>query len=50
MAPPGGDFPARRTISTHVQALVEMGARIVDGPSLPMSESADIIPFPGNPR
>ncbi|HXG54220.1 MAG TPA: UDP-N-acetylglucosamine 1-carboxyvinyltransferase [Vicinamibacterales bacterium] len=23
---PGGDFPARRTISTHVQALVAMGA------------------------
>lgn len=32
IAPPGGDFPARRTISTHVQALVEMGARIVDAP------------------
>lgn len=32
IAPPGGDFPARRTISTHVQALVEMGARIVDSP------------------
>ncbi|MFC7476485.1 hypothetical protein ACFQS7_19110 [Dankookia sp. GCM10030260] len=23
---------------------------IVDGPALPMMESADIIPFPGNPR
>ena len=23
---------------------------IIDGPSLPMSETADIIPFPGNPR
>jgi UDP-N-acetylglucosamine 1-carboxyvinyltransferase len=32
IAPPGGDFPARRTISTHVQALVEMGARVVDAP------------------
>jgi UDP-N-acetylglucosamine 1-carboxyvinyltransferase len=32
IAPPGGDFPARRTISTHVQALVEMGARIIDAP------------------
>ncbi len=29
LAPPGGDFPARRTISTHLEALVAMGARIV---------------------
>ncbi|MBM3769843.1 MAG: UDP-N-acetylglucosamine 1-carboxyvinyltransferase [Acidimicrobiia bacterium] len=33
LAPPGGDFPARRTISTHLEALVSMGARILDGPS-----------------
>ena len=26
LAPPGGDFPARRTISTHLEALVSMGA------------------------
>jgi len=26
LAPPGGDFPARRTISTHLQALEAMGA------------------------
>jgi UDP-N-acetylglucosamine 1-carboxyvinyltransferase len=32
LAPPGGDFPARRTISTHIEALVSMGARVVDGP------------------
>lgn len=32
IAPPGGDFPARRTISTHVQALVEMGGRVLDSP------------------
>lgn len=32
LAPPGGDFPARRTISTHLDALVSMGARVVDGP------------------
>jgi UDP-N-acetylglucosamine 1-carboxyvinyltransferase len=31
LAPPGGDFPARRTISTHVQALIAMGARALDG-------------------
>lgn len=29
LAPPGGDFPARRTISTHLQALVAMGAVLV---------------------
>ena len=31
LAPPGGDFPARRTISTHLDALVAMGARVVEG-------------------
>jgi len=33
LAPPGGDFPARRSISTHVRALLEMGARLVETPS-----------------
>ena len=32
LAPPGGDFPARRTIGTHLEALIAMGARIVAGP------------------
>jgi len=32
LAPPGGDFPARRTIATHLDALVAMGARMIDGP------------------
>ena len=32
LAQPGGDFPARRTISTHLQALVELGARQLDEP------------------
>ena len=27
IAPPGGDFPARRSISTHLEALLLMGAR-----------------------
>jgi len=27
LAPPGGDFPSRRTISTHLQALRALGAR-----------------------
>jgi UDP-N-acetylglucosamine 1-carboxyvinyltransferase len=31
LAPPGGDFPARRTIATHLEALASMGARIVAG-------------------
>ena len=33
LAAPGGDFAARRTISTHLRALLAMGARIVDTPS-----------------
>ncbi|HEX2461804.1 MAG TPA: hypothetical protein VHJ58_16785, partial [Vicinamibacterales bacterium] len=33
IAPPGGDFPARRSISTHLEALEAMGAR--------QSQSAD---------
>jgi UDP-N-acetylglucosamine 1-carboxyvinyltransferase len=32
VAPPGGDFPARRSIRTHLEALTAMGARVVDGP------------------
>jgi UDP-N-acetylglucosamine 1-carboxyvinyltransferase len=32
IAPPGGDFPARRTISTHLEALFAMGARQDTGP------------------
>jgi UDP-N-acetylglucosamine 1-carboxyvinyltransferase len=32
IAPPGGDFPARRSISTHLEALFAMGARQGPGP------------------
>ena len=32
LAPPGGDFPARRTIATHLEALTAMGAIEVDEP------------------
>ena len=32
LAPPGGDFPARRTISTHVGALMALGAVALDEP------------------
>ncbi|NOT28305.1 MAG: UDP-N-acetylglucosamine 1-carboxyvinyltransferase [Acidobacteria bacterium] len=31
IAPPGGDFPARRSISTHLEALTAMGARLTEG-------------------
>lgn len=31
LAPPGGDFPSRRTLSTHVKALVALGARPMEG-------------------
>ena len=31
LAAPGGDFPARRTIGTHLDALVAMGAQVVGG-------------------
>jgi UDP-N-acetylglucosamine 1-carboxyvinyltransferase len=30
LAPPGGDFPTRRTISTHLLALEALGARLID--------------------
>jgi len=32
IAPPGGDFPARRTITTHLEALCAMGAHDDGGP------------------
>jgi UDP-N-acetylglucosamine 1-carboxyvinyltransferase len=32
VAPPGGDFPTRRSIRTHLEALTAMGARVVEGP------------------
>jgi UDP-N-acetylglucosamine 1-carboxyvinyltransferase len=31
LAPPGGDFPARRTIATHLEALEAMGVRKIEG-------------------
>jgi UDP-N-acetylglucosamine 1-carboxyvinyltransferase len=31
LAPPGGDFPTRRTIATHLEALEAMGARMGAG-------------------
>jgi len=32
LADPGGDFPTRRTLSTHLQALTAMGAHVVNAP------------------
>ena len=32
IAPPGGDFPTRRTIRTHLEALGHMGVRVGSGP------------------
>ena len=32
LAPPGGDFPTRRTIATHLEALVAMGGVPLDEP------------------
>jgi UDP-N-acetylglucosamine 1-carboxyvinyltransferase len=32
IAPPGGDFPARRTIATHLEALLAMGAHDDNSP------------------
>jgi UDP-N-acetylglucosamine 1-carboxyvinyltransferase len=31
LAPPGGDFPTRRTLATHIESLEAMGARMVSG-------------------
>lgn len=31
VAPPGGDFPARRSIKTHLEAVTAMGARTIPG-------------------
>ena len=31
VAPPGGDFPARRSIKTHLEAVIAMGARVIPG-------------------
>src|SRR6266705_2535512 len=40
LAPPGGDFPARRSITTHLDALISMGAHVVSGAGYAL-EAAD---------
>jgi UDP-N-acetylglucosamine 1-carboxyvinyltransferase len=44
LAPPGGDFPARRTIATHLEALIAMGARVVEGPGHRLEAPAGLRP------
>jgi UDP-N-acetylglucosamine 1-carboxyvinyltransferase len=39
LAQPGGDFPARRTIQTHLQALLALGAVLQDGPGYTLDAS-----------
>src|SRR5262245_35653778 len=44
IAPPGGDFPARRTIATHLESLEAMGARAVAGPGHILEAPAGLHP------
>jgi len=44
LALPGGDFPARRSISTHLEALTAMGARIVPGPGHQLEAPGGLTP------
>jgi UDP-N-acetylglucosamine 1-carboxyvinyltransferase len=41
LGPPGGDFPARRTIATHLRALTALGARVVEGDAGHRVEAGD---------
>ena len=43
LAPPGGDFPARRTIATHLEALTAMGVRPLDEPGHAMHAPSGLI-------
>ena len=44
VAPPGGDFPARRTIKTHLEALTAMGARQLPGSGHRLEVSGGLKP------
>ena len=44
LAPPGGDFPARRTINTHLEALESMGVRKVEGAGHVLEASGGLKP------
>ncbi len=41
LAVPGGDFPARRTIATHLRALRAMGARVIEDGAAHAIETPD---------
>ena len=41
LAQPGGDFPARRTITTHLQALQAMGANVTESVTGHVVDAAD---------
>jgi UDP-N-acetylglucosamine 1-carboxyvinyltransferase len=43
LSPPGGDFPARRTIATHLEALEALGARLVPGPGHALATSRGLV-------
>jgi UDP-N-acetylglucosamine 1-carboxyvinyltransferase len=42
LAAPGGDFPSRRSISTHLHALFAMGARQLEGPDVRLEAPAGL--------
>jgi UDP-N-acetylglucosamine 1-carboxyvinyltransferase len=44
LASPGGDFPARRSISTHLEALSNMGARVKPGPGYDIEAPGGLKP------
>jgi UDP-N-acetylglucosamine 1-carboxyvinyltransferase len=44
LAPPGGDFPARRSIATHIQALQTMGAVVVPGTGHVLETPKGVLP------
>jgi UDP-N-acetylglucosamine 1-carboxyvinyltransferase len=44
LAPPGGDFPARRSISTHLAALSAMGAQTGAGPEYEIEAPGGLAP------
>jgi UDP-N-acetylglucosamine 1-carboxyvinyltransferase len=44
LATPGGDFPARRTITMHLQALERLGARAAPGPAYVLEAPRGLTP------
>ena len=44
IASPGGDFPARRSLATHLAALGAMGVRRLDGPGYRLETPEGLVP------